>query len=56
MTPERWTQIKEIFAVVVEQPPDTRQTTVAKLCRGDRELQSEVEQLISQHEEMGGCQ
>ena len=54
MTPERWTRIKEIFAVVVEQPPDTRQTTVAKLCRDDRELQSEVEQLISQHEEMGG--
>src|SRR5947199_8339139 len=54
MTPERWTQIKEIFAVVVEQPLDTRQTTVRELCHGDRELQSEIEQLISQHEEMGG--
>ncbi|MBZ5524071.1 MAG: tetratricopeptide repeat protein [Acidobacteriia bacterium] len=54
MTPERWTQIKELFAVVVEQPQDSRSSVLAELCRGDQELQAEIERLLSQHDEMGG--
>lgn len=54
MTPERWTQIKELFAVVVERPPESRSSVLAELCAGDHELQAEIERLLSQHDEMGG--
>lgn len=53
MTPERWVQIKEIFANVVEMPPDSRRATVTELCQGDPELEVEVGRLLSQHDEMG---
>lgn len=54
MTPERWVQIKDIFANVVELPLDARHTAVAELCQGDTELEVEVGRLLSQHDEMGG--
>lgn len=54
MTPERWARIKEIFAAVIEQPPNKRQFTLAELCQGDHELEAEVNRLLAQHDEMGG--
>lgn len=54
MTPERWAQIKEIFAAVVEQPPGERQSMLANLCHDDHQVQAEVERLLLQHDEMGG--
>ncbi|HWZ42109.1 MAG TPA: tetratricopeptide repeat protein [Candidatus Saccharimonadales bacterium] len=54
MTPERWIQIKELFTAVVERPLDSRSSALAELCQGDRELQSEIERLLAQHDEMGG--
>jgi tetratricopeptide (TPR) repeat protein len=53
MNRERWTQIKEIFAVVVECPADARRSTITELCQGDTELESQVQELLSQHEQMG---
>jgi len=54
MTPERWVQIKDIFASVVELPMDARPVGIAELCKGDPELEAEVQRLLSQHDEMGG--
>jgi tetratricopeptide (TPR) repeat protein len=54
MTSERWVQIKDAFAAVVEVPPGDRRNALAQLCRDDPELKSEVERLLSQHDEMGG--
>jgi serine/threonine protein kinase/Flp pilus assembly protein TadD len=54
MTPERWAQIKEIFAAVVEQPPGERQPMLANFCHDDDQLQAEVQRLLLQHDEMGG--
>lgn len=54
MTPERWAQIKEIFAALVEQPPGERQSILANLCHDDSQLQAEVQRLLLQHDEMGG--
>ncbi|HEY6250235.1 MAG TPA: serine/threonine-protein kinase, partial [Candidatus Angelobacter sp.] len=54
MTPERWIQIKDIFAKVVEAPHDARRATLSELCTDDPELETEVERLLSQHDEMGG--
>lgn len=53
MTPELWSEIKDIFAKVVEQPPDSRASMLAALCRDDRELQSEIERLVAEHDVMG---
>src|SRR5438270_5073 len=53
MTPERWARIKDVFAAVIDRPADTRSTVLTEMCNGDQELQSHVEQLLSQHDEMG---
>ena len=54
MNSERWLKIKDAFAAVVEKLPAERQVALAELCRDDGELRSEVERLLSQHDEMGG--
>ena len=53
MTPERWVQIKDIFASVVDMAPAARPAGIADLCKGDQELESEVQRLLTQHDEMG---
>jgi serine/threonine-protein kinase len=53
MTPERWAQIKNIFAAVIDQPPGSRTTVLSEMCKDDPELQSQVSDLLSHHEEMG---
>jgi serine/threonine protein kinase/Flp pilus assembly protein TadD len=54
MNPERWVQIKDAFAAVVEMSPDERRSALGELCRDDPELKTEVERLLSQHDDMGG--
>lgn len=54
ITPERWSQIKDIFARVVDQVPDDRAPMLSELCRGDRELQAEIERLLAEHDVAGG--
>ncbi len=53
MTPERWQQVKHIFNAAVEQDPKYRPAFIAEACGADAELRSEVESLISSHEEDG---
>src|SRR6267378_2890676 len=54
MTAERWAQIKDLFAVVVEKPVESRAPALADLCKGDDDLRSQVERLLARHDEMGG--
>ncbi|HEV2991234.1 MAG TPA: serine/threonine-protein kinase, partial [Candidatus Angelobacter sp.] len=53
MTPQRWSQIKEIFVTVMDRSPEERQTALSEACQGDLELQAELRQLLAQHDEMG---
>ncbi len=53
-TPTRWSQMKDIFAVVVDQSTAERRTAVADACKGDIELQAELNKLLSQYDAMGG--
>ncbi len=53
MTPERWTRLKEIFHTVADQPPGGRHSALVRECRGDLELQQELEQLLAQDDDMG---
>jgi len=53
MTPERWSQIKEIFTLAAAEPLDQRPSFVAQACHGDSSLESEVSQLLAQCDAMG---
>jgi serine/threonine protein kinase/Flp pilus assembly protein TadD len=53
MTPERWSQIKNIFVAVLDRPAEERQSAVVEACQGDIELQAELRQLLAQNDEMG---
>ncbi|MFI5246934.1 MAG: protein kinase [Nitrospirales bacterium] len=53
MTPEHWLQVKQIFQSAVECPPDDRAAFLDKTCAGNAELRSEVESLISSHDQAG---
>jgi len=53
MTPERWSQIKDIFVAVMDRPAEQRQSVLVEACQGDLELQAELRQLLAQHDEMG---
>lgn len=51
MAPERWQQVKEIFCSVLELPSERRAAFLSEACGGQDSLRSEVESLISAHEE-----
>ena len=53
MTPERWQQVKQIFQSAIERPPSERDGFISEACADDRELRSEVESLISSHDQAG---
>ncbi len=53
MTPERWSQIKDIFSAVIDRSPEERQSALTEACQGDLELQQELRRLLAQHDEMG---
>ena len=52
MTPERWHEVKEIFADVLEQKPAERASYLNKVCT-DAALRHEVELMIAAHERGG---
>jgi eukaryotic-like serine/threonine-protein kinase len=52
MTPERWQQVKELLAAVLEQPPEKRRVFLDRQVNGDEALRAEVESLLA-HEEAG---
>src|SRR5437867_164306 len=53
MTPARWQQVKQIFQSAIERPPSERDGFISEACADDRELRSEVESLISSHDQAG---
>ena len=53
MTPERWQQLKQIFQSALERNPAERSAFLSQACAGDPALRSEVESLISSHDQAG---
>src|SRR5688500_15056980 len=53
MTPERWQQLKQIFQSALERNPAERSAFLNQACAGDSVLRSEVESLISSHDQAG---
>ena len=45
--PEKWDQLKELFALALEQDPGNRSNFLRHACAGDDALRSEVESLLS---------
>jgi serine/threonine protein kinase len=53
LTPSKWSKVREIYALVVNQPLESRAATAVLLAEGDSELESEVISLLAAHEEVG---
>src|SRR5213594_2501009 len=53
MTPERWQQVTQIFQSALERDAAERSAFLYQACADDRELRSEVESLISSHDQAG---
>jgi hypothetical protein len=53
MTPERWQQLKQLFQSALERNPAERSAFLNQACAGDPALRSEVESLISSHDQAG---
>src|SRR6266540_3920295 len=53
MTPERWQQLKQIFQSALEHNPAERSAFLSQACAGDEALRSEIESLISSHDQAG---
>ena len=51
MQPEHWQQIDQLFHLALNQECGQRAAFLAQACDGDEALRSEVEELISSHEE-----
>jgi serine/threonine protein kinase len=49
MTPERWSQVEQLYRAAAEQPAAGREAWLKRACRGDMELLREVEFLLAQH-------
>jgi serine/threonine protein kinase/tetratricopeptide (TPR) repeat protein len=45
--PEKWDQVKELFALALERDPEERSGFLRQACAGDDSLRSEVESLLS---------
>jgi serine/threonine protein kinase len=54
MNPERWSQIKDIFAAALERDPSQRTTYVEQACASDPELRGEVISLLAAHDTADG--
>jgi len=54
MTPDRWQQITSIFQAALDRPPGERAAFVDERCAGDEELQREVQDMLSSHEQASG--
>jgi eukaryotic-like serine/threonine-protein kinase len=49
MTPERWTEVKDVFSGALEHEVPTRQAYVAARCAHDDELRETVQRLLTAH-------
>ncbi len=53
MTPERLRQVDGVFQSAIDLPPERRPEFLDRACANDSDLRSEVESLISSHEQSG---
>jgi serine/threonine protein kinase len=51
VTPERWSQIKELFRLALETPASERRRFLESACGGDADLRTEVERMLAGNEE-----
>jgi serine/threonine protein kinase/Tol biopolymer transport system component len=51
MQPDRWQQIDQLFHLALEREPAQRAVFLEQACSGDESLRSEIEALISSHEQ-----
>jgi serine/threonine protein kinase/Tol biopolymer transport system component len=51
MQPERWRQIDQLFHLALEREPGQRAVFLEQACSGDESLRSEIEALISSHQQ-----
>jgi serine/threonine protein kinase/dienelactone hydrolase len=51
MTPERWSQIKDLFSAALETPESERPRFLESACCGDADLRAEVERLLAGNQE-----
>jgi serine/threonine protein kinase len=51
VTPERWSQIKELFSAALETPELERSRFLESACGGDADLRAEVERMLAGNEE-----
>jgi serine/threonine-protein kinase len=54
MTPERWQQLKALFAEAVERPADQRESYISAISREDSELADELRRLLRETEGSSG--
>jgi serine/threonine protein kinase/tetratricopeptide (TPR) repeat protein len=45
--PEKWDQVRELFALALEQNPEERSSFLLQACAGDDSLRTEIESLLS---------
>src|ERR1700722_11658879 len=45
--PEKWDQVKELFALALERDPEERTSFLCQACAGDDSLRAEIESLLS---------
>ena len=53
MNPDRWRQIEKVYDSIVSHPPEERGALLLQACRGDSELQQEIESLLHAHQLAG---
>ncbi len=54
MTPERWTEVKEVFQEALAAEPAARAELLDRACAEDAELRREVESLLASYDGAGG--
>jgi eukaryotic-like serine/threonine-protein kinase len=54
MEPSELEQLKEVFYVAIQQPPEQRPQFLAEACGGDENLRAEVARLLTEHDDAGG--
>jgi len=53
LSPEKWTRIRDIYAQIMDTPDSERLALLQRLCQGEREIESELQGLLSAHEKAG---
>ncbi|MEO8025883.1 MAG: serine/threonine-protein kinase, partial [Bryobacteraceae bacterium] len=54
MTPQLWTQVRQIFEEAVDRAPADREAYLRVVCMGDEELRYEVDSLLASHQDSSG--